>query len=647
MALALPNLDDRRWSDLVEEARALIPFYAPGWTDHNVHDPGVTLIELLAWIAEMDIYRVNTIPERRRRKFLSLLGEAQRPPQGARTVVAFTARDPRVNVVELPKGSEVQGTSEVGAELTFQLLHSVSVAPGGVTSVLVEKDGRWEDVAPTLKAGRDTVLLWGTEPQIGATILIGLAHPLPKDKYVSLYFVLEPPPTGDTASGERPRRLRGEHHSVRLGWEYLDEDNGWTALDSRAAGDRTRAFTQSGRVILGVDGDMDKAAIVHGGKELHWLRCRYVHGAYDAAPRVRRVVLNGVEARQASATMVPLEAPLDASALSTPSRQFTLPPLVEGNRVHVEIKEPDDLGNLQTRIWRQRPDFLDSGKRDPHYTVDAHLAQITFGDGERGRAFPSGCGGKAKYLTTRGSEGNASALQSKPRGMNEPFAFAFPIESSGGASGETLDEAQARVIRSFDNPRRAVSLADYERQAITTPGTSIARAAAVANFYPGLPCITAPGVVTVAIVPYLPADRPTPSAGLLTTVRRRLCVRRLLGTRVEVVAPAYVELAVRARVRALAGVDLAALREAAAAELNRFLHPLTGGHYGTGWPFGRDVYRSEVMQVLDQTRGVDHVVSLEFVDAGGRTSCGNLCVPRLALIAAGRHEIEAISQDAQ
>src|SRR5262249_33498825 len=73
MPLPLPNLDDRRWTDLVEEARALIPTFDPAWTDHNPSDPGITLIELFAWLAEMLIYRADRIPERHTLTFLRLL----------------------------------------------------------------------------------------------------------------------------------------------------------------------------------------------------------------------------------------------------------------------------------------------------------------------------------------------------------------------------------------------------------------------------------------------------------------------------------------------------------------------------------------------------------------------------------------------
>jgi hypothetical protein len=73
VTLSLPVLDDRRFADLVEEAKSLIPAYQPEWTDYNPSDPGITLIELFAWLAEMLIYRADQIPERQTRSFLKLL----------------------------------------------------------------------------------------------------------------------------------------------------------------------------------------------------------------------------------------------------------------------------------------------------------------------------------------------------------------------------------------------------------------------------------------------------------------------------------------------------------------------------------------------------------------------------------------------
>ena len=73
MPLQLPNLDDRRYADLVEEARTLIPTYAPEWTNHNPSDPGITLIELFAFLSEMLLYRLNRVTAANILSFLKLL----------------------------------------------------------------------------------------------------------------------------------------------------------------------------------------------------------------------------------------------------------------------------------------------------------------------------------------------------------------------------------------------------------------------------------------------------------------------------------------------------------------------------------------------------------------------------------------------
>src|SRR5258706_14898886 len=78
MPMMLPNLDDRRYEDLVEEALALIPVHAPEWTNHNASDPGITLVELFAYLTEMLIYRLNRITVENRVAFLNLIDAGNR-----------------------------------------------------------------------------------------------------------------------------------------------------------------------------------------------------------------------------------------------------------------------------------------------------------------------------------------------------------------------------------------------------------------------------------------------------------------------------------------------------------------------------------------------------------------------------------------
>ena len=74
MPLILPDLDDRRFNDLIEEAKALIPRYNREWTNFNPSDPGITMVELLSWFTDMTLFRLNQVPEENYKKFLTLAG---------------------------------------------------------------------------------------------------------------------------------------------------------------------------------------------------------------------------------------------------------------------------------------------------------------------------------------------------------------------------------------------------------------------------------------------------------------------------------------------------------------------------------------------------------------------------------------------
>jgi predicted phage baseplate assembly protein len=183
-----------------------------------------------------------------------------------------------------------------------------------------------------------------------------------------------------------------------------------------------------------------------------------------------------------------------------------------------------------------------------------------------------------------------------------------------------------------------VTLADIETLASSTPGTAVARAVAIAGLYSALPCVDAAGLITVVVIPWLPAGRPTPTDGLLRTVRAFLARRRVIGTRIEVVGPEYVEVSVRATVAADRGVAREPVRADVVAAISRFFDPLEGGPGGAGWPLGRDVYRTEVLDVINRVPGVARVEALELVAAGCGV-CSNVCVGRTGLVASGTNEI--------
>ena len=99
--LPLPDLAARRWRDLVDEGVTLLPRYAPGWTDYNATDPGITLLELVAWLVEAGLYRADRVPDRHRRAFLRALGTQAAGAQPAQVVLEIRPA-PTASPLRLP-----------------------------------------------------------------------------------------------------------------------------------------------------------------------------------------------------------------------------------------------------------------------------------------------------------------------------------------------------------------------------------------------------------------------------------------------------------------------------------------------------------------------------------------------------------------
>src|SRR5437867_10047447 len=107
MVLPVPNLDDRRFQDLVDEAKRRVQRNCPEWTDHNVSDPGVTLIETFAFMVDQLLYRLNRVPDRLYLKFLDLIDLRLFPPTAAEGDVTFWLSAPQPEIVRVPAGTEV------------------------------------------------------------------------------------------------------------------------------------------------------------------------------------------------------------------------------------------------------------------------------------------------------------------------------------------------------------------------------------------------------------------------------------------------------------------------------------------------------------------------------------------------------------
>ena len=142
MPLPEPILDDLRFQqDLVDEARRRIIRYCPEWTDYNLSDPGITLIELFAWMTEMIVYRLNRVPEKNYIKFMELLGIQLQPASSARAELTFRLSTPFPvgpeddTVAVVSQGTEVATRpTEEEEELIFTTDERLVIRPPRLTT---------------------------------------------------------------------------------------------------------------------------------------------------------------------------------------------------------------------------------------------------------------------------------------------------------------------------------------------------------------------------------------------------------------------------------------------------------------------------------------------------------------------------------
>src|ERR1700752_3608017 len=146
MVLPAPNLDDRRFQNLVDESKRLVQRRCPEWTDHNVSDPGIHLIETFAYMTDQLLYRLNRVPDRNYIRFLELIGVRLFPPTAAATNVTFWLSAPQETPIVGPFGGEVATprTEAVGSAIAFTTTGTLDIVPCELSHVgSLPSSGTW------------------------------------------------------------------------------------------------------------------------------------------------------------------------------------------------------------------------------------------------------------------------------------------------------------------------------------------------------------------------------------------------------------------------------------------------------------------------------------------------------------------------
>ena len=667
----LPQLQSSQGADTFQAAGS-VSFLSPSdWTQTTVN--GTTNYWLRARITDGDYgqpLRSNVVPVRiitsvsnntltldsNDGYFKGMLVAATSGNSSISTIIVSIPGTNQVTLQDAPPGST--GTLSAVSPLLPSTLHapvvssltlgfSYSTDPTTLDHCLVENDFALTDETEATRWPDQTFMPFRPVADQRPAVHFGFDQPLPAG-LISIYIDVPQDVVGDTDDSTGSPFI----------WEYYAA--GWTELGVL---DETIGFQRSGMVQF--IGPPDAVFAPGLGGSLIWIRARLKPGEEVTPLPVSGVWLNAVWANQSmSVQQEPLGA-TDGNLEQTFSIQW--PPILEGEVLEIQewtgtgewqfdlqgVAQEDlsfDLDPLTQEVtavwvrWHARPHFYGAAATERCFVIDRARGIVQFGDGQHGMAPPSARPVRITYQSGEAVDGQA--ITTVPADTITELRVAVPLVQSvvnpvaatGGASTEALDAVKIRGAESVRHGGRGVSAEDLEWLAHeATP--DIARAHCLSLTGPA--GFAQRGWVTLIVVPFSPEPQPQPSAETKRRVQEYVAQRVSAASAhgIRVAGPAYILVSVRAEIVPLQPAQAAAVEAAARRNLNRFLHPLTGGTDRRGWQFGQPVRLSQIARVIEETDGVDYCVQLVLMNRGHLYD-DLIPVDADGLVAAGPHELK-------
>ena len=617
MSPLAPNLFERRFQDLLEIGRAQLPSLAPEWTDHNAHDPGITLMELLAWTAEAQLYSLSRLRRDERTAYAAMLGLTPAGTQGATGLIWPDPLDPNspantfektvvidnetvINVIDsetptfrpthkllwTPGRIEKLETRGPGGRKTD---HTVINRRGGLTFLpFGERAGRRNVLAMTFEC-RDDAGLFGTDRQKGALWSIGVI-----------------------AAGQTTTENTDKHSPVSA---TLVDGNQRFRL--RVVSDSTRGFLTTGALLLDLDN-------VTSSPKKFTIELQSRSG-FPRPPRVLRIEPNVIPILQGQTISRELQTskgdPDWSFELGVPGLRFA----GDEEPIKVEISETSGIN-----VWSRCERLSDRGPDENVYELDPQKARVTFGNGVNGRIPPAESQAFVTYSVSDGEEGRV-ARNRKWKVAGFPGAFGVnPDPIAGGTEADGWIEQRREARRRSRDDHALVSANDIAAAAKSLPLLEVARA-----WVPELSS-TAPrtGVLTLIVLRGRPEgvepEQPPETPRWIESIRSQLAPRIPLGTRLVVKAPRYVEFSINASLEAEQGLDPTAVRSEVEKMLQQRLALVDSPTQPSTRQPGVPLTRRDVATWLRAIHGVRRIVQLQLRGSDGKNT-DTIVVPRSGL----------------
>lgn len=631
MGIDVPELHDKDFEELTDRGRKLVSVYSDEWTNHNPHDPGMAILEMLAWVTETYSYQLDQVTDEHRRKYLQLMDERQRPPEPASAQIEL--RPPEgVSGVVIPADERLVVYDGSDEEKIFQTDEEVVLTDASVARVITESDGDWTDHSHANDTDGMFYRVFGDRPESGDEFYVGFENdPLDQEDTLSVTVDFHDEGLPDPAShGDESPEF---DPSMDVVWEYcgnyyaVEDDRAWEPFE--VVSDGTDAFYRGGTVTLAAPDEwepegwgVDEHELFEGDPGTVWIRCRLEGEGYEVPPQFDSVKLNVTQASH--------RATVERELLQRDRRERTPEDLSE-QRYHFEhapvLEAEISVGGER---WEEVEGLEASGPTDRHYVLNRAEGVVEFGDGLNGKLpEPTQEVVAERYVYGGGEEGNvpesstwrfSEVSREVAEGVKLMDVEVTPEgDATGGRDAESLEEAFRRIKRDLQTPYRCVTAEDIKYVATSTPGLRFGRSTVLVESNEDAR-EDRPPEVRVVVVPYTPPDvrGADPSEGFVEAVQDHVDEHRLLADRVTVEPPTYVGLDLEMEVRATGWQLQAAAEEAIESAIAEYVDPIRG-YEGEGWPFGRTLYRDELEDVVEDIDWIDAVRELSVRARGNAT----------------------------
>ncbi len=628
MSLTTPKLDDRKFQDIVSEARSKIPLYCPKWTDYNLSDPGITIIEMFAWMVDMLLYRLNRVPDKNYIRFMDMIGIQLEPPKPAVVDITFRLSVPQPGQVTIPQGTEVATVrTETQEAISFTTNKDFTILVPTLAVALTTADNKvFTDITAALKNPDRKVSVFQEVPKENNAFYLGFVENL------ALHTLALTFESNIEGIGVNPK-------DPPWSWEFWNgEYERWVPM--RLESDTTGGLNTNGQVIVHIPESSVRTEI--NGLSACWIRCRALQprpsqSAYTSSPRVKNIITESVGCAIHASQSMRIKNELVGRSRGTAGQLFQLrntPVLRRETGETIEVEQSD--GEFET--WQEVVDFADSSRDDRHFTIDGITGEIQFGptikqpSGEEKQygTVPAN-GRRIRFTSYRAGggvignvgEGTITVLKSSIPYVDWVRNYA---PAKGGTDAETLDMAKLRVPQILRTNTRAVTNEDFEYLAVHA-SPKIARAKCISPGNSSDKDSPAPGSVRVLLIPAIPDSEcssyiSTEQLEITRNTREEVAAyldeRRLLGTHVDIGTPKYFYVAVEAHIRVRRGYQQRAVDDVEKS-LYRYVNPVCGGTDGTGWQFGRSLSAAEINACLQNIENVDYIEDVKMFLVNNQT----------------------------